>query len=64
MATDPCADWYGAALVRTGIRRTLQDGTDITPVAVATVRVCRSAGVLDVPGRGTPFAAEGLLTDG
>lgn len=37
---------------------------DIAPVAVATVRMCRSAGVLDVPGAVEEFAARGLVTDG
>jgi hypothetical protein len=37
---------------------------DIAPVAVATVRMCRSAGVLDVPGARDAFATKGLLTDG
>jgi hypothetical protein len=36
----------------------------IGPVAVATVRMCRSAGVLDLPGAWEAFAGKGLVSDG
>jgi hypothetical protein len=34
----------------------------IQDICQATVRICESAGVLDVPGAGEEFAAHGLLT--
>jgi hypothetical protein len=37
---------------------------EIAAVAVATVRMCRSAGVLDEPGGWEAFAAKGLVADG
>lgn len=45
---DVIADTYGGA-------------ADLHEIAVATVRMCRSAGVLDVPGAVEAFAAKGLI---